>query len=75
MVKRLRLSIKKEPGGKYAALGNNYQGWIDHKVLRPITASELKEYAENPIYSLELAQGVMGENHFLPILMGSSLPQ
>lgn len=53
---------------------DNYLGWIDHKVLKVITFTEFETYKDNPIYSLELAQAVMGEDHFLPILMGSSLP-
>ncbi len=65
---------KKGTWRKIRCSWDNYMGWTDHKLLRPISAAEFEAYKENPIYSLELAQAVMGEDHFVPIMMGSTLP-
>jgi len=47
-----------------------YEGWIDRK-----QALEIKDITQKtPAYSLELAQGAMTDNHYLPIMMGSTLP-
>ena len=66
---------KKGTWRKVRCSWDNYVGWTDHKLLRVITPSEFEAYKINPTYSLELAQAVMAEDHFLPILMGSSLPE
>ncbi len=54
---------------------DNYIGWTDHKMLKLISHAELKRYKLNPTYCLELAQGIMAEDHFLPVVMGASLPE
>ncbi|MGK0390229.1 MAG: hypothetical protein ACI94Y_002980 [Maribacter sp.] len=65
---------KKGTWRKVRCSWDNYVGWTDHKLLKVITATEFEKYKEHPVYSLELAQAIMAEDHFLPILMGSSLP-
>lgn len=47
-----------------------YEGWIDRK-----QALEIKDITADCAYSLELAQGAMGDDHYLPIMMGSTLPR
>ncbi len=54
---------------------DNYIGWTDHKLLKSITLNEYENNLETPTYSLELAQAIMGEDYFLPIVMGASLPE
>lgn len=65
---------KKGTWRKIRCSWDGYTGWTDHKLLLPITEKELSRYTEHPAYSLELAQGIMAEDYFVPILMGSSLP-
>ncbi len=60
---------------KIRCLWDNYQGWTDHKLLRAITVSEKERADENPTYSLELAQAIMADDHFLPVVMGCRLPE
>ncbi len=66
---------KKGTWRKIKCTWDKYQGWTDHKLLKQITPSELERSKEDPSYSLELAQGIMADDHFLPVLMGSSLPE
>ncbi len=54
---------------------DNYIGWTDHKLLKQITPSEYERSLEDQSYSLELAQGVMAEDYFIPIVLGSTLPE
>lgn len=53
---------------------DNYVGWMDFKQLYPISERELQEIGQQPAYSLELMQGASCNDHFLPLLMGASLP-
>ena len=47
-----------------------YEGWIDRKQAIEIADPMQKD----PAYSLELVQGAMTDHHYLPIMMGSTLP-
>ena len=49
---------------------DTYEGWVDRKQVLEID----KPVPENAAYSLELAQAAMGNDHYLPIMMGSTLP-
>ncbi len=50
---------------------DGYEGWIDRK-----QALEVKDAThEDCAYSLELAQGAMTDDHYRPIMMGSTLPR
>ncbi len=52
---------------------DNYLGWVDRKQICPITPSEKDRYESNIAYSLEIVQGVMGEDFFVPITLGATL--
>jgi cell wall-associated NlpC family hydrolase len=71
----LEILEKKGTWRKIRCSWDRYEGWTDHKLLRPITQEEYDAAAQAPTYSLELAQAVMAGSHFLPVLMGASLPQ
>ncbi len=60
---------------KIRCLYDNYIGWTDHKLLKKVTTSEAERADENPSYSLELTQAIMAEDHFIPLVMGSRLPE
>lgn len=65
---------KKGTWRKIKCSWDNYIGWTDHKLLSPITPTEMEKYNTDTIYSLELVQAAMATRHYLPILLGSSLP-
>ncbi len=50
---------------------DDYEGWIDVKQALKISKKEARKAAA---YSLELAQGAMMSDHYIPIMMGSNLP-
>lgn len=54
---------------------DNYEGWMDIKLLKKITPKEKELSLLNPTYSLELAQAVMADDHFIPVVMGATLPR
>ncbi len=60
---------KKGTWRKIRCSWDDYQGWTDHKLLLPI-----EEKPTSNVYTLELTQAVMAEDHFVPVLMGSRLP-
>jgi len=54
---------KKRKWLKIRCILDAYEGWIDRKQALEITNPAQKA----PAYSLELAQGAMTDNHYLPI--------
>ena len=54
-------------------LWDNYLGWVDRKQIAPITPSEKQRYESNIAYSLEIVQGIMAEDFFVPITLGATL--
>lgn len=53
---------------------DHYIGWVDSKQLKPITPTEFKSYQENFSFSIELMQGAMTDEHYVPISLGATLP-
>jgi uncharacterized protein YgiM (DUF1202 family) len=53
---------------------DNYIGWIDVKQVKLITPSEFKLYTKNYSCSLEIVQPAISEDYYLPITLGSNLP-
>ncbi len=51
---------------------DDYEGWMDAKQAFPI---DKKDINPDAAYSLELAQGAMTSSHYIPIMMGSTLPK
>ncbi len=49
-------------------------GWLDSRQATLITPSEADFFERNHANSLALCEPVMADDHFLPILMGASLP-
>lgn len=49
-------------------------GWLDASQVEKITPSEVDFFQTSHGTSLALVEGVMAENHFLPVLLGSTLP-
>jgi len=50
---------------------DGYEGWIDRK-----QALEIEDIIQSDCaYSLELAQAAMSDEHYIPIMMGSTLPR
>ncbi len=54
-------------------LWDNYLGWVDRKQIAPITPSETHRYESNITYSLEIVQGIMADDFFVPITLGATL--
>lgn len=50
-------------------------GWIDLKQIEPIGQSEYAEYQESYAISLSLVEGLMAEDHFVPLTLGATLPR
>ncbi len=49
-------------------------GWMDGKQLRRLTASEYDAYREELAINLSLVEGLMANDHFLPLTLGAVLP-
>ena len=65
---------KKGTWAKVRCSWDNYIGWIDIKQVKIITPSEFKSYSENHSCSLELIQPAISDDYYLPIALGSNLP-
>ena len=53
---------------------DGYEGWISSKQLKTIGAREFKRIQTDCSFCLEMVQGAMGNNHYIPITLGSTLP-
>lgn len=53
---------------------DQFEGWIEQVQCKLLVASEFEQYANHFAFSLELVQAAMGRDHFIPITMGSRLP-
>ena len=65
---------KKGTWAKVRCSWDNYIGWIDIKQVKIITPSEFKTYEKNHSCSLELVQPAISDEFYLPITLGSNLP-
>ncbi len=65
---------KKGSWAKIRCAWDNYLGWVDAKQIKPITPSEFNLFQKKRTCSLELVQPVIAEDHYLPVVMGSDLP-
>lgn len=65
---------KKGTWAKVRCSWDNYIGWIDIKQVRLITPSEFKSYQKKHSCSLELIQPAISDDYYLPIALGSNLP-
>jgi gamma-D-glutamyl-L-lysine dipeptidyl-peptidase len=55
-------------------LWDDSMGWIDVRQTENITPSEVDFFEKNNAHSLSLTEPVLADDHFVPILIGSSLP-
>ncbi|MCG8330125.1 MAG: C40 family peptidase [Chitinophagales bacterium] len=53
---------------------DNFVGWVAGNQVSPITPSEYEDYQKQYAYSLELFQPLIGDQGYLPIVMGCRLP-
>ncbi len=53
---------------------DNLVGWVAATQLRPVTPGEFATYNEHFAYNLELMQGIMSNDFFMPITLGAQLP-
>lgn len=53
---------------------DNYVGWIDSKQIKPITPDEYHLYRLNHACSIELFQPAIAKGYYIPITIGSNLP-
>jgi len=60
---------------KIRCIWDHYIGWVDAKQIQPITPSELEAYQNNFAYSIELTQGAMTNEHYVPVTIGATLPK
>lgn len=60
---------------KVRCIWDNYIGWVDAKQIKPITPTEFESYQNSFAYSIELLQGAMTNEHYVPITIGATLPQ
>jgi len=70
----VELLEKKGSWAKIRCSWDNYIGWIDIKQIKLITPSEFKLYSRKHSCSLELVQPVISDDYYLPITIGSNLP-
>ena len=66
---------EQEEWTKIQCTWDKYTGWINNSQLTEIEEEKLHLITEKPAYSFEIAQPANGRDHYLPILIGSTLPQ
>ena len=54
---------------------DNHIGWVAAHQLTPITPGEYERFEKYFAYNLDLMQGVMADDHALPITIGAQLPE
>ncbi len=67
----VEMLLKKGNWAKVRCTWDNYVGWMDYKQLQPIDEGVVHQL---PSYALELCQPAMTDDHFQPLLLGSTLP-
>ena len=60
---------------KVRCVWDDYIGWVDSKQIRPITPTEFNDYQNNFAHSIELTQGAMTNEHYVPVTIGATLPK
>lgn len=50
------------------------KGWINNQQFQEITEERLERIQQQPAYSLEITQPALSRDYYLPLLMGSTLP-
>jgi hypothetical protein len=53
---------------------DGYAGWADAKQLRRLTPSEYDDSQHHAAVNLSLVEGLMAQDHFIPVTMGAVLP-
>lgn len=53
---------------------DGYEGWMDIRQLRFISAEEVQLYRQNHAFCLDLTSVLTNNDHFLPITLGATLP-
>ncbi|MFK8101441.1 MAG: C40 family peptidase [Saprospiraceae bacterium] len=70
----VELLEKRGNWSKVRCLWDNYIGWLDTKQIKIIPASDVALYQKKYAYSMELVQPAVGDNFYLPITIGATLP-
>ncbi|MEO1438077.1 MAG: NlpC/P60 family protein, partial [Bacteroidota bacterium] len=65
---------KKRSWARIRCQWDGYEGWIDTKQYRPISASAYEAHSNDVSYTLEHMQAAMSDDHYVPIVLGSNLP-
>ena len=53
---------------------DGYEGWMDLRQLHPISLEEAELYRNDHAYCLDLVSTLTNNDHFLPIIIGATLP-
>ena len=53
---------------------DDYTGWIDSKQYQPLEEKTFHTMQKHCAYTLELSDVAVGKTHFIPLVMGSTLP-
>ena len=70
----VELVEKKGAWTKVRCTWDNYFGWMDSKQIKPISGADFYRYQDHYACSLELLQPAVGNGFYLPIPIGSTLP-
>jgi gamma-D-glutamyl-L-lysine dipeptidyl-peptidase len=54
---------------------DGYEGWMDIRQLKRISEEEVETYRSDSAHCLDLTSILANNDHFLPVLMGATLPQ
>jgi hypothetical protein len=65
---------KRRKWTKIECAHDGYVGWIDAKQTHIIDEQKFNDLQKSDAYALELVDHAVGPTHFLPIVMGSNLP-
>lgn len=70
----VELLEKRGSWSKVRCLWDNYIGWLDTKQIKIIPAADVVLYQQKYAYSMELVQPAVGDDFYLPITIGATLP-
>jgi len=68
------VSKKNKSWAKVECEWDGYVGWLDPKMVTPITEDEYLKLQQERSYSIDISQPVTADEHAYPILLASSLP-
>ena len=70
----MQINEQKDQWRHVSCTWDGHAGWVDAKQIKNLTISEFEACRDRPAISLSLVEGLMADDHFIPITLGAVLP-